>query len=519
MDARAQKLWLRGMAHFRQGNMEAAQANFEAFLAHEPDSGPARFRLSMVHAQRGRYLTAIALARQAQTGDPDRIEVLIHLARCYLMCGQPELARALATRALALPKDNPVLFDALGVVMTRLDEQVLALELFNQAIALEPNQASMYFNRALAQKQFGMNAGAGRDLETCIAMHPAHAKAHWHLATLETQDLGHNHLARLRQRLARPLPAAADDEFLSLALFKELDDLSEVGAAWPALERGIVSRRGRWSALEDRQSRRLHSLMAMGGELFSNARPILGPDASPVFVFGMPRSGVALLGNLLARHPRVHHLGQQQPFSRLLAEQLGWDSVQPFDATAIEQCLTLDFGELGRRYLAAVSPTEGKQLLICESKPMNFQLAGFIALALPSARILHIVRDPIDNCVSILGHAGGESSLPSHDPGLLASYYLDYQRLMQHWHQVLPIPIMDVDYQSLVEKPDMVLRVICSFLGIRYGSALRTGLQLHRRSIGRGQRYAPYLSALRAGLGRAAVASRSQRLPESSQLS
>ena len=58
---------------------------------------------------------------------------------------------------------------------------------------------------------------------------------------------------------------------------------------------------------------------------------------------------------------------------------------------------------------------------------------------------------------------------------------------MRHWHGVLPGRIMDVSYESLVEQPEMVLRVVCAFLGIRYASALRTGLRLHARSIGRGR--------------------------------
>ena len=129
---------------------------------------------------------------------------------------------------------------------------------------------------------------------------------------------------------------------------------------------------------------------------------------------------------------------------------------------------------------------------------MNFQLAAFIARALPGARFLHVTRDPVDNCLSILARPGGEASLPSHDAGRLASAYLDYRRVMLHWDRLLPGRLFEVSYESLVEKPETVLRVLCAFLGIRYGSALRTGLMLHARGIGRGERYLDRLPALRA---------------------
>jgi hypothetical protein len=40
--------------------------------------------------------------------------------------------------------------------------------------------------------------------------------------------------------------------------------------------------------------------------------------------------------------------------------------------------------------------------------------------------------------------------------------------------------------------------LLCAFLGIRYGAAMRTGLMLHTRGIGRGKRYLDRLPALRA---------------------
>jgi len=500
MDSRAQKLWQRGIANFQLGNMEAAQANFETFLAREPESGPGLFRLSLVHARCGRFLAAIELGREALTQAPDQIEVLTHLARCHLACGQPEAARTLATRALSLSRDNPVALDSLGVVMTRLDEQALAMELFDQAIALDDSQASLYFNRGLAQKQFGMVEGAERDFESCLALSPTHAKAHWALATLRTQDLASNHLARLRGQLEMKADSAADEEYLALALFKELDDMSDVDGAGQALARGIASRRQRAlvSMLERRE--RIDALISGCNKTLFRPPAQAKAGPAPLFIFGMPRSGVALLGNLLSRHSKIHHLGLQPVFARLLSRQIGRDSSRTFDTTAFEQCGALDFEELGRLYLAEVTSSSGKNLILCECHPMNFQLAGFIASALPRARMLNLVRDPLDNCLSILGHAGGDAGLPSHSPGELAASYLDYQRLMQHWHKVLPDRIMDVDYESLVEKPEMVLRVICSFLGIRYASTLRMGLQLHQRSIGRGARYAAQFPEMKSGL-------------------
>jgi tetratricopeptide (TPR) repeat protein len=497
MDARSQRLWQRGMSHIQQGNPAAAQAAFEAMLARDPDSAPALYRLSLLQARQGRYIAASQLAQRAHAQQPDRPELLVHLARCRLMCGRTEIARELATRALGMPREDPVLMDALGVLLTRLDEQSMAIELFDQAIAMRPDVASLYYNRALALRQFDQQEAAERDLEKCIALYPAHGKAHWTLASLRAPGGGEDHVGRLRAQLARTLPGSTQEELFSLSLFKELDDLGRYAEATEALERGIGSRRERWlqTGLDPRAV--TDAVLRVCNDDFP-VPPPMRVGTAPLFIVGMPGSGVALVGKLLARHPRIHHLGLIRPFARLMSEAIGRDSSAPFDAAAFEAGAKLDFERLGAEWRAAVSPPAGAPLVLCESRPMNFQLAAFIARALPGARFLHVTRDPVDNCLSVLARPGGEASLPSHDPARIASSYLDYRRLMLHWDRQLPGRMFEVSYESLVEKPETVLRVLCGFLGIRYGSAMRTGLQLHSRSIGRGTRYLDRLPALRA---------------------
>jgi Tfp pilus assembly protein PilF len=500
MDARAQKLWQRGLVHFRQGNLEAAQAHFEAFLARAPGSGPGRFRLSMVQARRGRHFRAAELAREALAEGDAPAELLAHLARCELAAGNVDEARRAALRGVALPRDNPIVLDALAVVLTRLDEPALALELFDQALALDPGQASIYYNRALARRQFDQCDGAEQDLLTCLALNPQHARASWSLSRLRDPA---RHLPRLAWRPAFP---ALDREYLALARFRGFDDAGDRAAAADALLEGIASREARPRPPADWADR----LIAAFDERFLRGDgPARSTAAAPIFVVGMPRSGVALIGRILSRHARVQHLGNLGVFGRHLAGALGQDDHAPPATEALLRARDLDLPALGARALEAVQGVGGRPQLLCETRPMNFALVGLIARALPGARFIHARRDPLDTCLSVLAHAGGEASLPSDDPGALAAYYLQYDQLMRHWQRALPGRILDLDYASLVEKPDMVLRVACAFLGIRYGASLRMGLQLHARSIGRGRAYASWLPTLEAGLEPLSRAARS----------
>lgn len=499
MDSRAEKHWHRGIVHFRQGNLDAAQASFEAFLSREPGSGPGWFRLSLVDARRGRHRSAIAKAGRSLEIDPGQVEVLAHLAVCQMRAGMPLRARSLAMQAIALEPRSPVVLDQLAGVMTSLDEPTIALDLFERAIGLDPSQPSLYFNRAFARRQFGHLEAAEADLEQCLERQPANAKAHWVLARLREQDLAGNHVGRLRRLLDNAPPA--QEEVLALALFKELDDLGETPAAAQALARGLSARAklgvgadgSDHLALVDRLIHEVDAtwLKAGGGH----------EDAAPVFIVGMPRTGVALLGSLLSRHPRMAWLGSQKPWAQHLQASLGVDGRAALTAADVARIRELDFERLGADYIRAVGTSGAKAPIICESAPLNSLHVGFIARALPRARFVHLVRDPHDTCASILCLPSSDDALPLRDAGAVAAYHGSRLRLMQHWHELLPGRVMDVHYESLVEKPDMVLRVLCAFLGIRYASSLRFGLQLNGRSIGRGHRYLAQLPGLQQGLG------------------
>ena len=155
----------------------------------------------------------------------------------------------------------------------------------------------------------------------------------------------------------------------------------------------------------------------------------------------------------------------------------------------------VDFEALGRDYLAQVGASDDAPIL--EAAPMNALLLGAIARALPRARFLHVTRDPQDNALSLLASPRGDAGLVNDDVGRLGVETARHGELMQHWQDVLPGRIMDVQYESLVNKPEMVLRVACAFLGLRYQPSL-VAHDLHERRIGRARPYADKLAALAA---------------------
>ncbi len=143
----------------------------------------------------------------------------------------------------------------------------------------------------------------------------------------------------------------------------------------------------------------------------------------------------------------------------------------------------------------------------------NHPLAGLILLAVPGARLIHVRRDPRDSCLSSFSKLFGEDLPQTFDLGELGRYYRGYERLMDHWRQVLPAGAMlEVQYEELVEDLEGQTRRMLSSCGLPWdprclefhltqrriptASATQVRRPAYRDAIGRWRRYEPYLGPL-----------------------
>jgi tetratricopeptide (TPR) repeat protein len=256
-------------------------------------------------------------------------------------------------------------------------------------------------------------------------------------------------------------------------------------------------------------------------ELFEQRRGFGVDDDRPVFIVGMPRSGSTLVEQILSSHPDVSGLGEHPEMLEIMRELPGLvGDGQP----APECCSALSVElsrELARRYRAGMPGPGENAARVCDKMLGNFLRLGLIALLFPRARVVHCVRNPLDTCVSCFTQDFAQGLRFTTDLGHLAAFHRSYRALIAHWRRVLPLPILDVRYESLVEDPAAVSRELVEFCELPWDVAclkphLRQGdvatasvwqarQPIYTNSIERWRRYAEYLGPLIDGLRDAGV--------------
>ena len=235
----------------------------------------------------------------------------------------------------------------------------------------------------------------------------------------------------------------------------------------------------------------------------------------PVFIVGMPRSGTTLTEQILASHPMVYGAGELLKMDEIKVAIRGltgekWpQSVNRLDRKMLDKLAQEHLDWLGRR-------ASGKSR-VTDKMPHNFLALGLIDLLFPEARVIHCQRDPMDNCLSIyFQHFNGMHSY-ANNLEHLGIYYRQYERVMEHWRTVLRVPILDMQYETMVADPEQSARKLVEFCGLDWddrclrfyetGRVVSTPSYdqvrqpIYKKSVARWKRYEKYLEPLKRSLG------------------
>ncbi len=230
-------------------------------------------------------------------------------------------------------------------------------------------------------------------------------------------------------------------------------------------------------------------------------------NETPVFIVGMPRSGTTLCEQILAAHPMVHGAGERAALSQLF-HQLGGGQ----DAAAAARIAAMDEPSLtaaANAYLAALHALDPHASRIVDKMPGNFMFLGLAALLMPKAHIISCLRDPRDIGFSIFTFRFYGTHPYAHNLSDLGWYMGEKQRLMDHWKQVLPNPILEINLSDWVDDFPATLTRLLTFLNLPFDAACEAFHETDRkvRTVSRTQvkqrinanglgRWAPYEAEL-----------------------
>jgi tetratricopeptide (TPR) repeat protein len=432
----------------QQEVLDDAETLLEAVLTLAPDYRAARYDYAMALLRRHKHVQAIAELDKLLRLDPGNRVYRTSYATAQVGLGDHE-------RALGLYRE--LVADA---------EQALPASELHLSIA--------HSLKALGRQQESIDA-----YHAAAAARPNYGDAYWSLANLKTYRFSDDEIARMRAEEAAGATVPVDRYHLCFALGKALEDRGEFAESYRYYERGNALKKAesRYRPEPVERNTRLQKAICTH-EFFAarqNAEPPGAspdgiPDAVPIFVVGLPRSGSTLLEQILASHSKVEGTMELADIPRMVLDLQGRepDNENPRYPRVLADLTPEDIRALGRRYLSDTRIYRTGKPYFIDKMPNNFRHLGLIHLILPNAKIIDARRNAMACCFSNfkqLFAAGQEFTYSLEDIG---RYYRTYLELMAHWDSVLPGKILRVEHEDVVENLEANVRRVLEFCGLEF---------------------------------------------------
>ena len=491
----------------------------EELNGEQPDEIEPIYLLSMALFNTDQPTKALETISEAVSLSPENADILALLGQIQGKLGYHEQAISTFEKSLSLDDRQLHALNGLGSLLFnhRLDHEK-AISHFEKALQVKPSYAPARINLAMTlsnkgqteealkhgymalkhapkngfyymklgdlQQQMGNKIEARQLLEKAIKLDPTSGEAYLLLSrskkfTFEDKKLIRN----MEKALEAPMPPRSRSR-VHFALGKIYDDLENWSQAFSHYRKGnqlVHATYDRSAHIKNNKVLR----KVFNKPYFQRYSAAGHASKTPIFIVGMPRSGSTLIDQILSSHPQVHSVGE---FMELwpLVEKLCEDSEKEGNfPTCMKHIESEGIYSLAEKYLSLITENLERDISrVVNKQPNNFSLLGIIAIAFPNAKIINTRRNPLDTCLSCYFQPFEfiEYISWAFDLDDIASFYRLYHQTMEHWRKNLPLPILDVDYEDVVEDPEGMARKILDFCELEWDPTV-TEFYKHKRSV------------------------------------
>ncbi len=448
----------------KQKKFEEAENVYRQILTRHPDNVSAMRLWANIGIQQKQYPVAGKFLQQAVKVAPGFTRAWIDL--CQVQFEQEEFEGAIesAKQVIKLEPRIPDGYIWLAGASASIGLHQDAAESFDKALEISPDHVGALCAKGNALRTVGDNEGAIAAYRRSIAANPLHAEAYWSLANLKT--------FRFEDDEVEAMLALVDDERithegqvqLNNALGLEFEGRTEYDRAFEFIDRSNILRREKelYDPVENEELIG-KTIEAFSQQFLAEKAGCGDPEPAPIFIVGLPRSGSTLLEQILSSHSKVdgtHELRDLALTTRSIPKLCGRGAPYPKNVAFLDED---GFKRLGSEYIERTRRHRGSRPFFTDKNPNNYVHVGLLHLILPNAKIINARRHPLDSCYGSYKQLFAQGQPFSYDLVELGEHYLQYQRLMDHWHDVLPGKVLDVQYADVVADLEGQVRRILEY--------------------------------------------------------
>lgn len=458
-----------------QGALEEAIGSYRRAIQFDPGKAEPHYLLGNALRDAGHMNDAADHFRKAIQIKPDYLEALSNLGAALIDLDKPLEANKVLDRALALSPQSPQVLCNLGALFASTGQNEEALRKYQQAMQISPEFPEAVVNAANLLEMLNR-----AEESQAIVDRVWPAMADNPLLTLV--------VARLERRNGRVQEAAA---LLERALAGQLapgmagrihselgrlyDRLRDADAAYSHMVEGNrlqaeihASTYGERAGFLD-EIDRMEGYLTEGLACLPPPEAIPGGQRDPVFLFGFPRSGTTLMGQVLDSHAELQTLEERDTVGTMVR---AFEEMTRGRDDALASLSAEEIASLRRVYFAKVKEFLDLRpnAVLVDKMPLSTMHAHIIWRVFPNAQFVLAIRHPCDACLSCFMQYFGMNASNACFLSLsdTATVYAKVMHLWQRIIDVLPLNYHRIRYEDLVSNFEHETRALLDFIQVSW---------------------------------------------------
>ncbi|MEJ2033555.1 MAG: sulfotransferase [Deltaproteobacteria bacterium] len=473
----------RGKAAAGQNRLEEAASCYRKALKLQPVHSDAWNNLGLICLAQNKLTEAIASFRQVIALKPDYAEAHFNLAVAFYDQGKLDDAVASIRQVLILKPHSAVAHFNLGnflMAQGKLEEAIVG---FRQALDEKPDYAEALCNLGVIYNELGRKESAIASLRKALSLKPDNVLAFKGLSRIMKFSEDDDVLRKMENLYSEGKLSRAERKDLGFALGNVFGDLKEYDKSFNYfLKANRLKRKSYEYSIQNDCNFFERIKEVFSADFFASHHGSGHQDRSPIFILGMPRSGTTLVEQILASHPLVFGAGELAILGHITSSICTGREIAQFPECMLH--LGMDaLARIGSDYLEKIRRQANDAEYITDKMPHNFLRVGLIKAILPHAKVIHCIRNPMDNCLSIFKMDFTGPHGYAYDLVEIGQYYNLYRALMAHWEEVLPGFMYPLEYEKMVVDPERQTRNLLDFCGLPWDEACLHFYETERRVV------------------------------------
>ncbi len=402
--------------------------------------------------------------------DPANLAAMNNLANSYKSLNYNDKAEEIFEKILKKEPNNIKCLNNFANLKQKLGDYKSAKKLLLRALEAESKNIDILFNLAECYQSLGELELAKEYAYKILNLKPNNTATYRFIGGIINHSLDKSILpiiSKIEKSEDFKNFSTNEKKDLYFSLGKAYEDIKDFEKSYDYLRKGNLIKNKEINYDISNDERLIQSIIKLFKDFDFEKIKKKSTQKKIIFICGMPRSGTTLVEQMIAAHKEVSGAGELTYLRDVVVKNFLEEF--KFNKQKIIEQSQLDNSVIAQKYIELINHHEFKTDIITDKAPQNFLWLGFIRVFFPNSKIIHCSRDPKDNCLSIFkNYFPSNEMLWSFDQSNIANYYNLYLRLMNFWNTKIEDSIYNVNYERIVDSPEIELKKIFTFCNLKW---------------------------------------------------